>query len=97
MKLSQELWRIIALNKPFITIAPMEGLTSQTADSEGGLLFTTRDNLRKKIVDLACDEERRMTLGNNLKWYLENVVCWEIIAKQYKKAYRLAREAKRTK
>jgi glycosyltransferase involved in cell wall biosynthesis len=94
---SGTLARIIALNKPFITIAPMEGLTSQTVDSEGGILFTTRDNLRKKVVELACDEGRRMALGNNLKWYLENVVCWEIIAKQYKKAYRLAREAKRTK
>jgi glycosyltransferase involved in cell wall biosynthesis len=94
---SGTLARIIALNKPFITIAPMEGLTSQTVDSEGGLLFTTRDNLRKKVIELACDEGLRMALGNNLKWYLENVVCWEIIAKQYKKAYKLARDAKRTK
>jgi glycosyltransferase involved in cell wall biosynthesis len=94
---SGTLARIISLNKPFITIAPMEGLTSQTVDSEGGILFTTRDNLRKKVIELACDEEWRIALGNNLKWYLENVVCWEIIAKQYQKAYKLAREAKRTK
>jgi glycosyltransferase involved in cell wall biosynthesis len=94
---SGTLARIIALNKPFITIAPMEGLTSQTVDSEGGLLFTTRDNLHKKVVELACDEERRMSLGDNLKLYLENVVSWEIIARQYQEAYKLAREAKRTK
>jgi glycosyltransferase involved in cell wall biosynthesis len=94
---SGTLARIIALNKPFITIAPMEGLTAQTVESEGGLLFTTRENLRKKVIDLACDEEKRMRMGDNLKWYLENVVSWEIIARQYQKAYHLAREAKKTR
>ena len=39
---SGTLARIIALNKPYITTAPMEGLTAQTLESEGGLLFTTR-------------------------------------------------------
>ncbi|MFW6115293.1 MAG: hypothetical protein ACOC6E_03245 [Thermodesulfobacteriota bacterium] len=39
---SGTLARIIALNKPYITIAPMEGLTAQTLESEGGLLFTTK-------------------------------------------------------
>ena len=93
---SGTLARIIALNKPFITIAPMEGLTAQTVDSEGGILFTTRENLRKKVIDLACDEERRIKLGNHLQRYLENVVSWEIVAKQYNKAYALAGESKRT-
>ena len=39
---SGTLARIIALNKPFITTAPMEGLTAQTLESGGGLLFTTK-------------------------------------------------------
>ncbi|MFW6181115.1 MAG: hypothetical protein ACOC8N_05145 [Spirochaetota bacterium] len=33
---SGTLARIIALNKPFITTAPVEGLTAQTLESEGG-------------------------------------------------------------
>lgn len=94
---SGTLARIIALNKPFISIAPMEGLTSQTVESDGGILFTTRDNLRKKIIDLACDGRRRMELGNNLKWYLENVVSWNIVAQQYQKAYKLACESIKNK
>jgi glycosyltransferase involved in cell wall biosynthesis len=93
---SGTLARIIALNKPFITIAPMEGLTAQTIESKGGLLFTTPENLREKVVDLACNENRRIKLGNNLENYLKNVVSWEIIGKQYNEAYRLARKAKRT-
>ncbi len=44
---SGTLARIIALNKPFVTTAPMEGLTTQTLESEGGLLFTTKEMLRR--------------------------------------------------
>ncbi|MGB2938193.1 MAG: hypothetical protein WBD05_08375, partial [Phycisphaerae bacterium] len=90
---SGTLARIIALNKPYITIAPMEGLTSQTIESEGGLLFTDKEGLRRQVLRLACDEGLRMQLGENLKRYLEEVVSWEVVVKQYAQAYRLARRA----
>lgn len=93
---SGTLARIIALNKPYITTAPMEGLTAQTLASEGGLLFTTKKMLRDKVIELACNEQLRMTLGNNLRRYLDQVVSWEVVARQYNEAYALAREAKRT-
>jgi len=54
---SSTLTRIIALNKPYITTAPMEGLTAQTLESGGGLLlFTTKDMLKEQVIRLACDE-----------------------------------------
>ena len=54
---SGTLARIIALNKPYITTAPMEGLTAQTLESGGGLLlFTTKDMLKEQVIRLACDE-----------------------------------------
>jgi len=93
---SGTLARIIALNKPYVTTAPMEGLTAQTLESGGGLLFTTKKMLKEKIIQLACDENLRMKLGENLKQYLDNVVSWEIIAEQYNYAYELARDAKKT-
>ena len=91
---SGTLARIIALNKPYITSAPLEGLTSQTIESEGGLLFTTKEGLRKNVVRLACDEGLRMELGENLKNYLDNVVSWDVVAEQYNEAYQLARDSK---
>ncbi|HVN80632.1 MAG TPA: glycosyltransferase [Terriglobia bacterium] len=93
---SGTLARIIALNKPFITTAPMEGLTAQTLESKGGFLFTTKAMLREKVIELACDEGLRMQLGENLKKYLEEVVSWEVVAGQYKQAYELARESRST-
>jgi 1,2-diacylglycerol 3-alpha-glucosyltransferase len=93
---SGTLARIIALNKPYITTAPMEGLTAQTLESEGGLLFTNKDMLRQKVIRLALDERLRLELGENLKRYLDQVVCWEVVAGQYNDAYELAREATRT-
>ncbi len=90
---SGTLARIIALNKPYITSAPMEGLTAQTLESEGGLLFTTKEMLRRKVVRLACDEDLRMRLGEKLKEYLETVVSWEVVVSQYDEAYALARKA----
>lgn len=90
---SGTLARVIALNKPYITTAPMEGLTAQTLESEGGLLFTTREMLRKKVIKLAMDESLRLELGENLKRYLDSVVSWEVVARQYNEAYRLARKA----
>jgi glycosyltransferase involved in cell wall biosynthesis len=91
---SGTLARIIALNKPFITTAPMEGLTAQALESEGGLLFTNKEMLRQKLIRLACNEKLRLKLGENLKNYLEKVVSWEVIALQYNEAYKLARVAK---
>jgi glycosyltransferase involved in cell wall biosynthesis len=91
---SGTLARIIALNKPFITTAPMEALTAQTLESEGGLLFTSRKMLKEKVIKLACDENLRKELSENLKKYLKEVVSWEVVAKQYKYAYKLARLSK---
>jgi len=93
---SGTLARIIALNKPYITTAPVEGLTAQTLESEGGLLFTTKEMLRRKVVKLATDERLRLELGENLKRYLDHVVCWEVVARQYNEAYKLARKAARS-
>ncbi len=93
---SGTLARIIALNKPYITTAPMEGLTAQTLESEGGLLFTTKKMLKEKVIRLACDPDKRMQLGDNLRRYLDEVVAWEVVAGQYNEAYELAREAVRT-
>ncbi len=90
---SGTLARIIALNKPYITPAPMEGLTAQTLESGGGLLFTNREMLKRHVVELACNEDARMRLGENLKQYLDTVVSWEIVARQYSEAYDLARHA----
>ena len=88
---SGTLARIISLNKPYITTAPLEGLTAQTLESEGGLLFTDRQMLKEKVIRLACDKDLRNTMSSNLKRYLNEVVSWDIIAKKYKKAYILAR------
>ncbi len=93
---SGTLARIIALNKPYITTAPMEGLTAQTLESGGGLLFTTKEMLRKHVVELACNEGARMRMGEDLKRYLDEVVSWEIVAEQYNEAYELARDATKT-
>jgi 1,2-diacylglycerol 3-alpha-glucosyltransferase len=90
---SGTLARIIALNKPFVTTAPLEGLTAQTLESGGGLLFTNRDVLRKHVIQLACNEPLRMRLGENLKRYLDEVVSWEVVTQQYNAAYELARAA----
>jgi predicted kinase len=74
----------------------MEGLTAQTLESNGGLLFTTKKMLRQGVIRLATDERLRMTLGENLKRYLDREVSWEIVARQYNDAYRLARKATRS-
>lgn len=87
---SGTLARVISLNKPFITTAPMEGLTSQTVESEGGLLFTSKESLKRNVLRLAMDENLRLELGTKLRDYLDTVVSWEIVAKQYLEAYGLA-------
>ena len=90
---SGTLARIIALNKPFITTAPMEGLTAQTLESGGGLLFTNKQMLRDQVLRLACDEPLRHELAANLRRYLIEEVSWEVVARQYTEAYELATAA----
>jgi len=90
---SGTLARIISLNKPYITTAPMEGLTAQTLESGGGMLFTTKKMLREQVIEMATNEELRMQLGSKLHKYLEDVVSWEVVAKQYSDAYKVARKA----
>ncbi len=87
---SGTLARIIALNKPYVTTAPLEGLTAQTLENGGGLLFTNRRMLHENIVRLATDEGLRWELGFRLYRYLMDVVSWEVIAGQYYEAYRAA-------
>ena len=87
---SGTLARIIALNKPFITTAPMEGLTAQTLESGGGLLFTNKKMLREQVLRLACDERLRQDLAINLRRYLLEEVSWDVVADQYSEAYELA-------
>ena len=48
------------------------------------------------MVKLATDEGLRLELGENLKRYLDRVVGWEVVARQYNEAYKLARKAART-
>ena len=91
---SGTLARIIALNKPYVTTAPLEGLTAMTVESEGGLLFTNRETLRRAILRLATQETLRWQLGEKLKNYLDRKVNWHIVAKQYFNSYRLARYSK---
>ena len=93
---SGTLARIIALNKPYITTAPLEGLTAQTLENGGGLLFTTKEMLKRHVIELACNEDARMRMGENLKTYLDEVVSWDVVAEQYNEAYIAAREAQRT-
>lgn len=93
---SGTLARIIALNKPYITTAPMEGLTAQTLESGGGLLFTTKDMLKRHVISLACNEGARLRMGEALKTYLDEVVSWDIVAMQYNEAYELAQKAKKS-
>ena len=93
---SGTLARIIALNKPYITTAPMEGLTAQTLESGGGLMFTTKEMLRRHVIELACNEDARMRMGEGLKRYLDEVVSWDVVARQYNEAYKLARLAKKS-
>jgi glycosyltransferase involved in cell wall biosynthesis len=88
---SGTLARIIALNKPYVTTAPMEGLTAQTLESGGGLLFTNRQMLRDNVIRLACDEGLRWQLGHSLYRYLTEVVSWEVVARRYYEAYAAAK------
>ena len=94
---SGTLARITSLAKPYITTAPMEGLTSQTIESEGGLLFTDLNTLKRSLLRLATDKTLRKKLSINQKKYLENSVSWNIVAKKYIHCYDLADKAKKIK
>jgi len=90
---SGTLARIIALNKPYVTTAPLEGLTAQTVESDGGFLFTDRDSLKRALFRLAEKEDLRWRMGNRLRKYLETTVSWDIVARQYLHAYEEAADA----
>lgn len=91
---SGTLSRIIALNKPYIATAPLEEFTAMTVESEGGLLFTNRETLKRGIMRLATQEALRWQLGERLKIFLANRVSWERVARQYAKCYQLCRYSK---
>jgi 1,2-diacylglycerol 3-alpha-glucosyltransferase len=84
---SGTLARIIALAKPYITTAPMEGLTSQTVESEAGLLFSNAATLRRGLKRLMTDAALRQQLSANARVYLQTVVSWDIVVEQYLDAY----------
>jgi len=84
---SGTLARIFALGKPYITTAPMEGLTSQTVESEAGLLFSNSATLRRGLKRLMTDATLRQQLSVNARDYLRTVVSWDIVANQYLDAY----------
>ena len=87
---SGTLARIIALAKPYITTAPLEGLTSQTVESEAGLLFSNAATLRRGLLRLMTRPELRAELAENARAYLRDVVSWDVVAEQYLDAYAMA-------
>ncbi len=87
---SGTLARIFALGKPYITSAPQEGLTSQTVESEAGLLFSNQATLRRGLRRLMTDARLRAELSAYAREYLRQVVSWEIVAEQYLDAYAMA-------
>jgi len=87
---SGTLARIFALNRPYVTSAPVEGLTAQTLESEAGLLFTNEATLRRSLLRLMRDEALRAELSANAAAYLRDVVNWDIVAEQYLAAYEQA-------
>ncbi len=87
---SGTLARIFALNKPYITAAPLEGLTSQTVESEAGLLFSNPATLRRGLTRLMTDANLRAELTAHASQYLQQVVSWDVVAEQYLDTYALA-------
>lgn len=87
---SGTLARIFALGKPYITTAPLEGLTSQTVESEAGLLFSNPATLRRGLLRLMTRPELRAELAANARDYLRDVVSWDVVAEQYLDAYAMA-------
>lgn len=87
---SGTLARIFALGKPYITTAPQEGLTSQTVESEAGLLFSNNATLRRGLLRLMTNADLRAELSANARRYLQQVVSWDVAAEQYLDAYAMA-------
>lgn len=89
---SGTLARIFALNRPYVTSAPVEGLTAQTLESEAGLLFTNQATLRRALLHLMSDARIRDTLSDHAATYLRDVVSWDVVAEQYLAAYARAND-----
>ena len=87
---SGTLARILALGKPYITSAPLEGLTSQTVESEAGLLFSNEATLRRGLLRLMTNATLRAELSANARSYLHKVVSWDVVAEQYLDAHAMA-------
>jgi glycosyltransferase involved in cell wall biosynthesis len=89
---SGTLARVLAQGKPYITTAPVEGLTSQTVESEAGLLFSNTATLERNLLRLMTDASLRAALSANARRYLQEVVSWDVVAEQYLAAYARARQ-----
>ncbi len=87
---SGTLARIFALGKPYITSAPLEGLTSQTVESEAGLLFSNQATLRRGLLKLMTNSPLREELHAHATDYLRDVVSWDVVAEHYLDAYAMA-------
>ncbi len=87
---SGTLARIFALAKPYITSAPVEGLTSQTIESEAGLLFSNAATMRRGLLRLMTQSDLRAELSANARRYVQEVVSWDVVAEQYLDAYAMA-------
>jgi glycosyltransferase involved in cell wall biosynthesis len=87
---SGTLARILALAKPYVTTAPLEGLTSQTIESEAGLLFTNHATLRRGLLKLMTRPGLRAELAGNARAYVHDVVSWDVVAEKYLDAYAMA-------
>jgi glycosyltransferase involved in cell wall biosynthesis len=90
---SGTLARILAQGKPYITTGPMEGLTSQTIESDAGLLFSNSATLERGLVRLMCDADLRRAMSANARRYVQEVVSWDVVAEQYLAAYAHAAQA----
>ncbi|MCP4247729.1 MAG: hypothetical protein GY778_11830, partial [bacterium] len=51
--------------------------------------------LARHVGGLACEEQPRLSLGNNLRRSLDEVGPGQLVAEQYNQAYDLARSAHR--
>jgi len=87
---SGTLARIFALGKPYITSAPLEGLTSQTVESEAGLLFSNQATLRRGLVRLMTNPNLCAELSAHARGYLQQIVSWDVVAEHYLDAYAMA-------
>ncbi len=87
---SGTLARVFAMAKPYVTSAPVEGLTSQTVESEAGLLFSNEATLRRNLLRLMTRPDIRAKLSANARAYVREVVSWDVVAEQYLDVYAMA-------